>query len=83
MPNRSKNAVAASGRFGTVKWSKLSRKRELTEAKTTAASTRSGLATSALRVTPPPIERPSIATWSGSTYGSVAQDATALIVSSV
>ncbi len=36
----------------------------------TAASTRPGFATSALRVTPPPIERPSIAIRSGSTYGS-------------
>ena len=77
------NAAAASGRSALVQRSKLSRNRELTEAKTTPAFTSPGLATSALRVTAPPIERPSIATWSGSTAFSRFSDCTALMVSRV
>ena len=77
------NAAAASGRSGLVHRSKLSRNRELTEAKTTPALTSPGLATRALSVTAPPIERPSIAT-SVRVDGLLAlSDCTALIASRV
>jgi hypothetical protein len=47
----------------------------------TAASTTPGAATSALRVTPPPIDRPTMAVLSASTYGCFSRASTALMLS--
>jgi hypothetical protein len=63
--------VVAIGRSLRTQRSKLSTASELTGANTTAAFTRPGCATSALYVTPPPIDRPSMPIRSGSTYGEV------------